>query len=76
MARHAQIDQNNKFANFCNIIRKKYIGDEFDFSHADKHQSMLQIDTMILKGIVKHSQKIRKKQVFNVFTISQKSSLR
>ena len=26
------------------------------FLHADKHKSLLQIDTMILIGIVKHSQ--------------------
>ena len=30
--------------------------DEADFLHADKHRSLLQIDTMILMGIVKHSQ--------------------
>ena len=69
MARHAQIDQNNKFANFCNIIRKKYIGDEVDFLHADKHQSFLQIDfnplgikvsykmlLTLLMDMIKHSQ--------------------
>ena len=26
------------------------------FLHADKHESLLQIDTMILMGMVKHSQ--------------------
>ena len=30
--------------------------DEANFLHADKHRSLLQIDTMILMGIVKHSQ--------------------
>ena len=30
--------------------------DEVDFLPADKHESLLQIDTMILMGIVKHSQ--------------------
>ena len=30
--------------------------DEADFLHADKHRSLLQIDTMILMEIVKHSQ--------------------
>ena len=34
----------------CNIKK------EVDFLHADKHESLLQIDTMILIGIVKHSQ--------------------
>ena len=32
------------------------MSDEVDFLHADKHESLLQIDTMILIGIVKHSQ--------------------
>ena len=44
----------------CNIVRKKYISDEVDFLHADKHESMLQIDSMILIGIVKHSQNSQK----------------
>ena len=35
---------------------KKEVSDEVDFLHADKHESLLQIDTMILMGIVKHSQ--------------------
>ena len=37
----------------CNILRKS---DEVDFLHADKHESLLQIDSMILMGMVKHSQ--------------------
>ena len=32
------------------------MSDEVDFLHADKHKSLLQIDTMTLIGIVKHSQ--------------------
>ena len=32
------------------------MSDEVDFSHADKHESLLQIDTMILMGMAKHSQ--------------------
>ena len=35
---------------------KKEVSDEFDFLHADKPESLLQIDTMILMGMVKHSQ--------------------
>ena len=35
---------------------KKEVIDEVDFLHADKHESLLQIDTMILMGIIKHSQ--------------------
>ena len=35
---------------------KKELSDEVDFLHADKHESLLQIDIMILMGVVKHSQ--------------------
>ena len=30
--------------------------DELDFLHADKHENLLQIETMNLMGMVKHSQ--------------------
>ena len=55
MARHAQITQNNKFAISLQYLKKE-VSDEVDFLHADKYESLLQIDTMILIGIVKHSQ--------------------
>ena len=55
MARHIQITQNNKFAISLEYLKKE-VSDEVDFLHADKHESLLQIDTMILIGIVKHSQ--------------------
>ena len=32
------------------------MSDEVDFLHADKHESLLQINTMILIGMVRHSQ--------------------
>ena len=32
------------------------MSDQVDFLHADKYESLLQIDTVILIGIVKHSQ--------------------
>ena len=40
----------------CNIYLKKEVSDEVDSLHADKHESLLQINTMILMGMVKHSQ--------------------
>ena len=55
MARHIQITRNNKFAISLEYLKKE-VSDEVDFLHADKHESLLQIDTMILIGIVKHSQ--------------------
>ena len=50
LARHAQITQDNKFAISLQYLMGE-VSDENDFSHADKHESMLQIDTMILMGI-------------------------
>ena len=55
MARHAQITHNNKFAIFLQYLKKE-LSDEVDFLHADKHESLLQIDSMILLEMVKHSQ--------------------
>ena len=37
----------------CNILKKMWWS---WFLYADKHESLLQIDTMILMGMVKHSQ--------------------
>ena len=50
MARHAQMTQNNMFG-----IYLQYLSG-VDFWHAVKHESLLQIDSMILMGMVKHSQ--------------------
>ena len=55
LARHAQTTQNNKFAISLQYLKKE-LSDEVDFLHADKHESLLQIDSMILMGMVKHSQ--------------------
>ena len=49
VARHAQITQNNKFAISLQYLKKE-VSDEVDFLHADKHESCLQIDTMIFDG--------------------------
>ena len=55
MVRYAQISQNDKFA-ISLQYRKKELSDEVDFLYADKYESLLQIDTMILIMMVKHSQ--------------------
>ena len=54
MTRHSQITQNNKFA--ISLQYLKELSDEVDFLHVDKHESLLQIHSMILMGMVKHSQ--------------------
>ena len=55
VTKHTQITQNNKFANFLQYLKKE-VSNEVDFLHVDKHESWLQIDTMILMEMVKHSQ--------------------
>ena len=35
------------------------MSDEVDFLHADNHESLLQIDRMILMGMVKYSQSLQ-----------------
>ena len=45
VTRHAQITWNNKFA--ISLQHKKEVSDAVDFLHADKHESLLQIDTKI-----------------------------
>ena len=46
MVRHTQITQSNKFAIILQCLKKKVI-DQFDFLHADKHDSFAQIYAMI-----------------------------
>ena len=55
MARHAQITQNNRFAISLQYLKKE-LSDEVDFLHADKHESLLQTDSIILMEMFKHSQ--------------------
>ena len=50
VARHAQITQSNKFAISFQYLKKKMSDEVIDFLHADKHESYLQIDTMIFDG--------------------------
>ena len=54
VARDAQITHNNKFAISLQYLKKE-VSDEVDFLHAVKHESLLQIDAMILMGMLKHS---------------------
>ena len=46
--------------------------DEVDFLHADKHDSFLQIDTMIWDGHGQAFSKYSQYQVCNIFAISQR----
>ena len=53
--RHAQITQNNKSAIFLQYLKIE-LNDELDFLYTDKHESLLQSDSMILIEMFKHSQ--------------------
>ena len=55
MVGHAKITQNNKLAISLQYLQKE-LSDEVDFLHADKHESLLQVDSTILMQMVKHSQ--------------------
>ena len=66
MARHVEINQNNKYV-ISLQYHKKEVSDEVDFLHADKHENLLQIER---DG--QAFPKFPKKQVCNVFTIYQK----
>ena len=73
MTRHAHITQYNKIAISLQYIKKE-VSDEIDFLHVDKHESSLQIDSMIFDGDGQTFPKFPKYQVCNVFTISPKTS--
>ena len=55
MCRHVHIIQNNNFAISLEHVKKE-VSNTVDFLHADKHESLLHIDTMILMEMVKYSQ--------------------
>ena len=57
MARHTHIIQNNKFTISLQNLKKE-VSDAVDFLHLDEHESLLQIDSMILMEMVKYSQKV------------------
>ena len=52
MVRHAQITQKNKCAISLEYLKKE-LNDEGDFMHTDKHESLLEIDSMIFMGMIK-----------------------
>ena len=67
----AQMTQNNKFAISLEYLKNKVI-DEVDFLHTEKHESLLQIDSMILMGMVKHSQSSQNSKFLMSLHISKK----
>ena len=51
---------------------KNEVSDEVDFLHADKYESLGQVDTMILMGMVKHSKSSQNNKRAMSFNISKK----
>ena len=71
--RHAPITQNNKVAISLQYIKKK-VSDEIGFLLVDKHESSLQIDTIIFDGDGQTFLNFPKYQACNVFTIFPETS--
>ena len=71
VARHIQITQGSYF--FA-ISEKKKLIYEVAFLHADKHESLPQVDTMILMGMVKHSEVLKIASLLCHYSISEKKS--
>ena len=49
VARHAQSTQNNKYVVSLQYLKKE-LSYEVDVLHADKHESLLQVDSIIFDG--------------------------
>ena len=68
VARLAQIIQYNNFAISWQYLKKK-VSDEVDFLKADKHESFLQIDTIISMVMVKHSRSSQSSKIAILYNI-------
>ena len=63
--------QHDKFAISLQYLKKE-VNDKVDFLPAFKHESLMQIGTMILMEMAKHSQNPTPQKVCNVYNISNK----
>ena len=61
----------NMFAISLQYLKKELI-DEIDFLHADKYESLLAIDSMILMWMTKHSQSSQNSKFAMYLNISKK----
>ena len=69
LTRYVQTTQNNKFAISLQHLK------EADFLHADKRESFLQIDIIIVDKDAQALLKFTKQQFCSVFTMPQKKKL-
>ena len=65
VARHDQSTQNNKFAISLQYLKKE-LRNEDNCLHEDKHQSFLQVDTIIFGACGQTCPKYPKQQVCNI----------
>ena len=73
VASHAQITQNKKFVISLQYLQKQ-VSDEVDFLHADKHESFLLMNDMIVDGKWSSIFKIPKITILQyLFNISKKT---
>ena len=75
MVKYLQSSKNSNFVMSLQYLKKKEVGDEVDFLHADKHQNFIQVyfNTLGIKvsykvilslliGMIKHSQSTQSKK--------------
>ena len=71
MSSSAQVTQNNMFAISLQYLKKEG-SDEVDFLRTDKHESLMQTDTMILIGMANHSRSSQNSKIAMPCNISKK----
>ena len=71
MVSNAQTTQNDVFASSMQYLKLE-VSDEADFLHAEKHEILLQTDTMILIGMVNHSQSSQNSKFAMSYNISKR----
>ena len=62
--------QSNKFAISLQYLKEER--NDVDFLHVDKHESLIEIDAMILMGLAKYSQSILGSNLQCLYNISKK----
>ena len=72
VARHAYSNQNNKYTLSLQYLKKE-LSYEVDILHVDKHESLLQVDSIILMGLARHVQSTQVNQQY-LFDILRKKS--
>ena len=72
VASNVEITQNKKFVISLQYLKKE-VRNKVDFLHEDIHESLLQVDTMILMGMVKHSKVPKMASLQWVYNISKKN---